>query len=389
MQAVVPIMPDFLIEINSENATFILNAENTENSKAEERHQIIEDTGVTFSILYAAKALVRVLAGPLTGTTINKIGYSIPFFVGLVIMSGSAITFAFGQTYFTLLLARSVHGLGSSCVSAAGMGLIAEYYKEETERSKAIGISLGALAVGGLIGAPYGGVMYHFFGKELPFLVLGLIGILAIGLQVLILTPKVERRKMEEKEPSSVWKLLIDPYIFVALCGIFFSYYGWVSLQPALQFRMIDVWGAKTIERSVAFLPSTILYIISTNFLGVITTKIRRFPFVPRIWFFAIPFTVVGLSMGLIDTGLYFLLGHLAELRHQKAYGPVYALADSIYCLGGVIGPLPSGYFVEMIGFEYLCYSMAMVTIFSAPLMVFLRGFPEAQSKSGETNTTS
>lgn len=52
------------------------------------------------------------------------------------------------------------------------MGMLAERYQDDKERGNAMGIALGGLALGVLIGPPFGGIMYEFVGKSAPFLVL-------------------------------------------------------------------------------------------------------------------------------------------------------------------------------------------------------------------------
>lgn len=52
------------------------------------------------------------------------------------------------------------------------MCLIAEKYPEEPERSKMMGFVLGSVAVGVLIGYPFGGFMYSTLGKPFPFIIL-------------------------------------------------------------------------------------------------------------------------------------------------------------------------------------------------------------------------
>lgn len=52
------------------------------------------------------------------------------------------------------------------------MGMLAERYPDDKERGNAMGIALGGLALGVLIGPPFGGVMYEFVGKSAPFLIL-------------------------------------------------------------------------------------------------------------------------------------------------------------------------------------------------------------------------
>lgn len=56
--------------------------------------------------------------------------------------------------------------------SQLGMGMLADRYQDDKERGNAMGIALGGLALGVLIGPPFGGLMYQFVGKSAPFLIL-------------------------------------------------------------------------------------------------------------------------------------------------------------------------------------------------------------------------
>lgn len=93
-------------------------------------------------------------------------------FTGFIIMFLSTLIFAFGRSYSVLFIARALQGIGSSCSSVSGMGMLAERYQDDKERGNAMGIALGGLALGVLIGPPFGGLMYEFVGKSAPFLIL-------------------------------------------------------------------------------------------------------------------------------------------------------------------------------------------------------------------------
>ncbi|XP_042300333.1 synaptic vesicular amine transporter-like, partial [Sceloporus undulatus] len=86
--------------------------------------------------------------------------------------------FAFSESYKLLFIARSLQGIGSSCSSVAGMGMLASVYPDDEERGNAMGIALGGMAMGVLVGPPFGSVMYEFVGKAAPFLVLAALALL-------------------------------------------------------------------------------------------------------------------------------------------------------------------------------------------------------------------
>jgi DHA1 family solute carrier family 18 vesicular amine transporter 1/2 len=56
--------------------------------------------------------------------------------------------------------------------------MLADRYPDDTERGNAMGIALGGLAMGVLVGPPFGGIVYEFFGKEAPFIILASLGII-------------------------------------------------------------------------------------------------------------------------------------------------------------------------------------------------------------------
>ena len=55
--------------------------------------------------------------------------------------------------------------------------MLAQAYTDDMERGSAMGIALGGLALGVLVGPPYGGVLYQWAGKELPFILLALLAV--------------------------------------------------------------------------------------------------------------------------------------------------------------------------------------------------------------------
>ena len=56
--------------------------------------------------------------------------------------------------------------------------MLADRYPDDRERGNAMAIALGGLALGVLIGPPFGGVLYEFIGKSAPFVVLAFLSLL-------------------------------------------------------------------------------------------------------------------------------------------------------------------------------------------------------------------
>merc|ERR1719305_340957 len=165
----------------------------------EKKHKELVEENLEVGVMFASKAFVQLIANPFVGRLTNSIGYSIPMFCGFVIMFVSTVIFAFGRSYSVLFMARALQGIGSSCSSVSGMGMLADRYTDDKERGNAMGIALGGLALGVVIGPPFGGFMYQFVGKSSPFIILAMLALADGCLQLLVLQPAV--RKSEDPAP--------------------------------------------------------------------------------------------------------------------------------------------------------------------------------------------
>ncbi|KAK7008577.1 vesicular monoamine transporter [Biomphalaria glabrata] len=230
----------------------------------------LDAENIEVGFMFASKAIMQLIANPFIGPVTNRVGYTIPMFVGFFIMMVSTIIFAFGETYAVLFVARTVQGIGSSCSSVAGMGMIASYYPDDKERGNAMGIALGGLALGVLVGPPFGGVMYEFAGKEAPFLILAALAFFDGCLQLLALQPSV---KPESQEGTAFKELLRDPYILLCAGSITFGNMGIAMMEPSLPIWMYKTMHSSEWQQGIAFLPASISYAIGTNLFGPLAHK--------------------------------------------------------------------------------------------------------------------
>ena len=107
--------------------------------------------------LFGSKALVQLFINPFSGALIDRIGYDIPMCFGLCVIFLSTITFAFGNSYGILFLARSLQGVGSAFADTSGLAMIADRYTDEASRSRQLGIALAFISFGSLVAPPFGG----------------------------------------------------------------------------------------------------------------------------------------------------------------------------------------------------------------------------------------
>ncbi|XP_044187085.1 synaptic vesicular amine transporter-like [Thunnus albacares] len=188
-------------------------------SNCSETGDQLDKENVKVGVLLATKSTIQLIINPIIGTlqqvtVLYRFGYHIPMCAGFCIIILATTLFAFSSSYVLLLLARSVQGVGGSCLSVAGMGMLADVYKDDKERGRSMGISFTGLALGLVVGAPFGSVMCQFLGKMAPFLVLAVIAVLGGGLHVLIFQPSGVQIKTEKG--TSLLTLLRDPYILIS-----------------------------------------------------------------------------------------------------------------------------------------------------------------------------
>uniref|UniRef100_A0A803WE95 Solute carrier family 18 member A1 n=1 Tax=Ficedula albicollis TaxID=59894 RepID=A0A803WE95_FICAL len=347
-------------------------------------------------LLFASKALVQLLVNPWVGLLTNRIGYHIPMFLGFTIMFLSTVMFAFSGTYTLLLIARALQGIGSSFSSVAGLGLLASVYPDDSERGSAMGVALGGLALGVLIGAPFGSIMYEFVGKASPFLVLAFLALLDGALQLCILQPS--RVSPESARAAPLSTLLRDPYILVAAGALCFSNMGVAMLEPTLPIWMLRTMCPPQWQLGMAFLPASISYLVGTNLFGVLANRMGRWlcsmigmavvgisllcvPLATNIYGLIGPNAGLGFAIGMVDSSMMPIMGHLVDLRHTSAYGTVYAVADVAFCVGFAVGPSTGGAVVRALGFPGLMATVGALNVAYAPLCWVLRSPPAAREK--------
>uniref|UniRef100_A0A663E7H3 Solute carrier family 18 member A1 n=1 Tax=Aquila chrysaetos chrysaetos TaxID=223781 RepID=A0A663E7H3_AQUCH len=355
-----------------------------------EGEEFLAKENVRVGLLFASKALIQLVVNPSVGLLTNRIGYHIPMFIGFTIMFLSTVMFAFSGTYTLLFIARALQGIGSSFSSVAGLGMLASVYTDDFERGNAMGIALGGLALGVLIGAPFGSVMYEFVGKSSPFLVLAFLALLD-GADII---PPFAILQSSKGTPVST--LLRDPYILIAAGALCFSNMGVAMLEPTLPIWMMQTMCSPKWQLGMAFLPASISYLIGTNLFGILANKMGRsshlihihslsplskVPLAKNIYGLIGPNGGLGFAIGMVDSSMMPTMGYLVDLRHTSVYGNVYAIADVAFCMGFAIGPSTGGAIVRAIGFPWLMIIIGVINIAYAPLCWYLRNPPAKEEK--------
>lgn len=402
---IVPIIPDYLRYIGAYAPIDTVQPLNGTTGPVKHDHHG-QDTST--GVLFASKAIVQLMINPFSGALIDRIGYDIPMMIGLTIMFLSTAVFACGRSYGLLFFARSLQGVGSAFADTSGLAMIADRFTEEAERSKALGIALAFISFGCLVAPPFGGALYQFAGKEVPFLILAFISLADGFMLLLVMKPLktiIKEAKVESPDTIPIWRLLMDPYIAVCAGALMMSNVALAFLEPTISLWMEDNLTTDNWKIGMIWLPAFFPHVIGV----VVTVKMaKKYPrwqwamaagglALEGMCCFIIPFSssyktlmlpICGICFGiaLIDTALLPTLGYLVDVRYVSVYGSIYAIADISYSVAYAVGPIIAGGVVEAIGFTALNFLIAFSNLLYAPMLMYLKNIYDFKPFQNEAN---
>lgn len=359
-------------------------------------------------VLFASKAIVQLFVNPFSGALIDKIGYEFPMSIGLMVIFFSTAIFACGQSFGVLLFARSLQGVGSAFADTAGMAMLADRYTVESERSKALGIALAFISFGSLIGPPFGGFLYEFAGKGVPFIILSLVALFDGIMLLLVVRPKsvsIKKKDVNAPKGTPIWRLLMDPYIAVTAGCLVMANVSLAFLEPTISLWMEENLDVKEWQMGIIWLPSFLPHVLGVYVTVKLSARYRSYqwlvaavglvlegiscfmlPFSKTFSECMVPLCILCFGIALVDTSLLPMLGYLVDVRHVSIYGSVYAIADISYSIAYAIGPIIAGGIVESIGFFALNVGLCVSTIMYAPVMYALKKIYDYAPFQNEAN---
>ncbi|XP_016977940.2 synaptic vesicular amine transporter [Drosophila rhopaloa] len=353
----------------------------------------------SIGLLLAMKAFVQLIFNPIVGNASGKFGYRLPIVVGTFFLFISSLVFTVGESYWSLLVARAVQGVGSACINICGMSLVAQHYPEEARRSKVMGIILGSIALGVLLGYPFGGILYDLMGKSAPFIILSTLIFLSLGLQLLTMDLSVQPEVVVEEAPK--WRPLLECKMILAIVlAIWFSTSTMAMLEPCLPIWLIQYLKPNKWQLGTVFIPDSVGYFVGTNFFGSIAYKYGQvkvscislllvgvasilIPSATTVAQLLMPHFALGLGIGVIDAALVPLLATFVDATlsqeeqsegssSMSSYGTVYAIQQTSVSLAYCLAPLIGGELAQTFGFAWLMRIVGIFNMIYGPILVYL-----------------
>ncbi|MGV9409778.1 MFS transporter [Nocardia sp. NPDC003693] len=121
------------------------------------------------SFIISAFALMRLIFAPMSGKLMQRLGERPVYLTGLIIVAVSTGACAFAQTYWQLLVLRSLGGIGSTMFTVSSLALVIRM-SPPAERGRVSGVYSTSFLIGSISGPLVGGAL-TFLGLRAPFLI--------------------------------------------------------------------------------------------------------------------------------------------------------------------------------------------------------------------------
>nr|WP_155907802.1 MULTISPECIES: MFS transporter [unclassified Mycolicibacterium] len=210
--------------------------------------QYARNFGVSISaatFVITAFAVMRLIFAPPSGMLVQKLGERRVYLTGLLIVALSTLACAFAQTYWQLLLFRSLGGAGSTMFTVSSLALMIRLSPFDA-RGRVAGLFSSAFMIGGVAGPVLGSVTAGL-GLAVPFGIYGAALVVAAAVVFLSLRHSPLAAREEETGPSvSVRTVLRNRAYQAALLSNLAS--GWAAL--GLRVALVPLFVVDVMHRS-------------------------------------------------------------------------------------------------------------------------------------------
>jgi MFS family permease len=197
------------------------------------------------TFVITAFALMRLCAAPVSGLLVQRLGERRIYLTGLVIVAVSTGACAFAQTYWQLLVFRSLGGFGSAMFTVSSLGLMIRISPSDA-RGRVAGLFSSAFLVGS-VGGPVLGSLTVGLGLSAPFVIYGVALLIAVAVVFFRLRHSSLAAPDVETEPAiSVRTALRNRAYVAALFSNFAT--GWTAF--GLRIALVPLYVVEVLGRS-------------------------------------------------------------------------------------------------------------------------------------------
>ncbi|XP_053620147.1 synaptic vesicular amine transporter-like [Plodia interpunctella] len=356
-------------------------------------HQIqVEDTSVGGSqaivgLVLGAKAAAQLITAPFAGAAVCKHGPARVLQVATATLAAAATVFMLcsGRTGASgaccACAGRITHGAAAAMAGVAGLALAAAAVSNE-QRDKAIGALLGAVALGVLVGYPFGGASYSLWSPGAPFLLISIALLTNLVMQIMFLDHEKFNQPIHQSE-TGVWgsassMLRVAKKESVAACvgAVLLTTSVMAALEPCLPLWIMTVFHPQRWQTGVVFVPDSLGYLAAASALGgalhaerlalagqlAVGLAALAVPLATSVSGLALPHAILGCGLGATDAALVPALLR----RHTRHVPHLAALLQATSSLAYALGPIVGGVLSWCVGFETALRTLGVLNLLYA-----------------------
>ncbi|CAL1297559.1 unnamed protein product [Larinioides sclopetarius] len=349
-------------------------------------------SGFVFSIY----ALIIMVASPLLGKILPKVGAKFMFLSGVGFCGSCNILFGLldkvnGELEFAVLcfVVRSFEALGAAAFCTASCTILIDQFPDDI--GTIFGFTETCIGIGMSIGPAIGGALYSVGGFGLPFFTLGGVVVLIVPLCWYILR-NVKDPAVVLNPSVSYKKLLSMPHVIVVCFILAVASQAQGFIDPTLEPHMRQ-YNLDTGVVGLLFLLLSGVYAVSSPLVGWISGRMEnKYPimifglslitlsmlligpaeFLPiegSVWLSIVALAILGFSFAAAYVPTFesmFIAAMNGGLEDDiNTYSVVSGLWNSIYSLGEVTGPSLGGILSDFFTFPEASSLMAFCTLAS------------------------
>ncbi|MBY6362334.1 MFS transporter [Rhodococcoides corynebacterioides] len=319
--------------------------------------------------IISAFAATRLLFAPASGALVQRIGERRVYITGLTVVAVSTGLCAVAQTYWQLLLFRSLGGIGSTMFTVSALGLLIRIAPPD-RRGRVSGMYASSFLAGTVLGPFVGGVVLEIGGLRAPFVFYAVTLVIAAAVVAVGLRSPVKDVDLDSAPVAVRFADAVrSPIYRSALLSNFAN--GWAVFGVRTAIVPLFVVGALNQPDSMAAIALAVFAVGNAVVLvpaGRWSDRHGRKPFLivglavcgattagmgvsgSTVVFLVLTF-VAGVGSGLITPTQQAAVADLVGSRARG--GPVLAAFQMAMDVGSVIGPLVAGVLVEELSYAW------------------------------------
>ena len=366
---------------------------------------------LTTGLLFASKAIIQLIMAPVAGIVIDKFLYELPLLFGVSLQLIATIVYCIHDSYWFMVCARAVQGIGSAFSDPAAMGLVSELYPDNVDRVFIICVLSAIISSSNMLGPLYGSFLTEYFNKWIPFAVLAVGLFIEMLLIMLAIYPVKKQRSKEMKdnlattklEATPIYKLIMDPYVLLCCGGMFVGMVTLVMLQSTIAIWMRQRFQSTETEIGFVYAPCFISFtvaiftmmfisktypskqwliaIICMTAEGVVSLLI---PFSPSYGLLIVILMIFTFNQSVAETIIYATFPRIVDIHYAPVYGSIYSIAMFSYNMCYALAPIFGNAIIVVSSFTVMIVINAFIKISYAPLLIFLKNMYDIKPTPGE-----